>query len=46
MHFRENLIGKWTPRSIFIDNDPTSIDTLLNSQFGELVDIGQAVSFD
>ena len=35
--FRENSLGQWTPRSIFIDNDPDSINTLLNSPAGELV---------
>ena len=35
--FRENSIGQWTPRSIFIDNDPDSINSLLTSPTGELV---------
>ena len=35
--FRENSIWLRTPRSIFIDSDPDSINTLLNSPAGELV---------
>ena len=27
--FRENSIGKWTPRSIFVDLEPDQIDNLV-----------------
>ena len=35
--FREDSIGRWTPRSIFIDVENEAIDRLLMSEVGELV---------
>ena len=29
VHFRENSLGRWTPRSLFFDSDPSAIDRLL-----------------
>ena len=35
--FREDSIGRWTPRSLFIDVENDAIDQLLSSNIGELV---------
>ena len=37
--FRENSIGQWTPRSIFIDCEPDQIESLVYSDgVGELIE--------
>ena len=39
--FREDSLGRWTPRSIFIDLDRDSIDELLMSDVGQLIEPSQ-----
>ena len=39
--FREDSLGRWTPRSIFIDLESEEIDSLLTSEIGQLVEPGQ-----
>ena len=44
IHFRENSLGQWTPRSLFFDLESEEIDRLLTSEIGQLVEAGQWVS--
>ena len=41
VHFRQDSLGRWTPRSIFIDFGAQIIDNLLSSEIGQLVEPGQ-----
>ena len=38
--FREDSLGRWTPRSIFVDLESNQIDDLLTSDIGQLVEPG------
>ena len=40
MLFREDVLGRWTPRSIFVDLEPNQIDDLLRSDIGQIVEPG------
>merc|ERR1719469_603073 len=42
--FREDSLGRWTPRSIFFDAESDDIDGLLRSDIGQLVEPGQWLS--
>ena len=41
VHFREDSLGRWTPRSIFLDSDRGSIEELRRSEIGQLLEPGQ-----
>jgi len=38
--FREDSLGRWTPRSIFFDSESDQIDRLLEGEFGQLIEPG------
>ena len=41
VHFRENSYGQWTPRSLFFDMETDHIDSLLQSEIGQMIQPGQ-----
>ena len=43
--FREDSIGKWTPRSLFFDSDSVEIDALVGREgIGDMLESGQFYS--
>ena len=38
--FREDSMGLWTPRSIFLDRESDQINELLSSDIGQMVEPG------
>ena len=38
--FREDSMGRWTPRSIFLDLESDQINELLVSDIGQMVELG------
>ena len=42
--FREDSLGRWTPRTLLFDTASNEIDELLSSEIGQLVEPGQWLS--
>ena len=42
--FREDSLGRWTPRTLLFDTESDAIDELLSSEIGQLVEPGQWLS--
>ena len=43
VHFRENSLGKWTPRSILFDCESDDVDSVLASDIGSILEANQSI---